>query len=74
MLILGTFINNIVNKLIRNLDMGLRISISAGFICLAIVSFYFALKNQPKDKPGMKIGWLILMLVSMLVSVLYIVL
>lgn len=74
MLILGQFINNIVNTLIRNLDMSVRIPISAGFICVAIVSFYFAIKNQPKDKPGLKIGWMILMLLSMLFSVLYIVL
>lgn len=74
MLILGTFINNIINTLIRNLDMKIRIPISAGFICVAIISLYFAIKNQPKDKPGLKMGWMILMLISMLLSVLYIVL
>lgn len=71
MLILGTFINNIVNKLIRNLDMGVRVTISIIFICIAIGSLYFAIKNQPKDKPGFKIGWFILMIVSAIISVLY---
>ncbi len=74
MLILGTFINNIVNTLIRNLDMKVRIPISAAFICVAILSLYFAIKNQPKDKPGLKAGWMILMIISMILSVLYIIL
>ncbi len=74
MLLLGTFINNVVNSLIRNLNMGVRITISSVFFVVAIFSIYFAIKNQPKDKPGLRLGWTILALVSMLLSVLYIVL
>ncbi|MBE5746479.1 MAG: hypothetical protein E7359_04275 [Clostridiales bacterium] len=74
MLLAGAFINNIVNTLIRNLDDSTRTLVSAIFIISAVVSFYFALKNQPKDKPGLKLGWIILCIVSIIMSVLYLVL
>lgn len=74
MLILGAFINNIVNTLIRNLDMPIRVIISAVFIAVAFLSFCLMFKNVPKDKPGLKYGWLILCLFSMAMSVCYLVL
>lgn len=74
MILLSAFINKIVNTLIRNLSMPVRITISIVAICVSIMSLYFAIKKQPKDKPGLKIGWLILMLVSTAISVLYLVL
>ena len=74
MLILGAFINNIVNTLIRNLDMPVRIIISAIFIVVAFTSFYFSFKSDvPKDKPHLKLGWFILCIISMILSVLYLV-
>lgn len=74
MLISSAFINNIVNTLIRNLDDVTRTLISAIFITVAILSLYYAIKNQPKDKPGLKIGWVILCIISIIISVLYLVL
>jgi len=78
MLYLGSFINNIVNQLIRNLNMSLRITISTIFIVVALFSIYFLVKSISKDldlkKPKMKYGWLVLAIISMILSVLYIVL
>ena len=74
MLILGAFINNIVNTLIRNLDMSVRIIISAIFIVLAFLSFYFSFRSGAvKDKPRLRLGWFALCIVSMIISVLYLV-
>lgn len=72
MLILGTFINDIINRLIRNLDWPVRVTISCVLITVAVLSFYYSIKNQPKDKPGFKIGWFLLFIISTLASVLYI--
>lgn len=78
MLYLSSFINNIVNQLIRNLSMPLRITISTIFIVVALVSVYNLVKSISKDlalnKPKMKYGWLALAIISMILSVLYIVL
>lgn len=74
MLILGTFFNNIVNKLIRNLDEPVQIIISLIFFVVGLMSLYYAIKNQPKDKPGFRMGWLILSILSITISVLYLVL
>ena len=73
MLISSAFINNIVNTLIRNLDDATRTFISAIFIVVAVLSLYYALKNQPKDKPGLKFGWVVLCVLSIIISVLYLV-
>ena len=78
MFYLSSFINNIVNQLIRNLDLPVRITISAVLIIVALFSMLKLVKSIPKDldlkKPKMKYGWLVLALVCMFVSVLYIVL
>lgn len=73
MLISSAFINNIVNTLIRNLDDATRTFISAIFIVVAVLSLYYALKNQPKEKPGLKFGWVVLCVLSIIISVLYLV-
>lgn len=74
MLYLSTFINNIINQLIRNLSMEVRITISVIFIFIAIMSLKYLMKSYSKDVSKLKYGWLVLALVSMLISVLYIVL
>lgn len=74
MLILSSFINNIVNTLIRNHSYETRVTISVVLICVALVSLYLAIKRQPKDKPGLKVMWTILFILSTIFSVLYLVL
>lgn len=74
MLLLGTFINNLINTLIKNLSWGVRITVSSVCFVVAIFSLYFAIKNQPKDKPGLRPGWTILAIISMILAVLYVVL
>ncbi len=78
MLYLGTFFNNVVNQLIRNLDMNVRIIISIVFICLATFCIYKLIKSINKDldlkKSKMKYGWLVLALIFATLSILYIIL
>ncbi len=72
-LLASSFINNIVNKLIRSLPRGAQVTISIVFICVAIWSLYNFIVKSKKDKPA-KIGWLILMILSMLISIAYMIL
>lgn len=82
MLYLGSFFNNIVNQLIRNLNMSVRITISLLFLFLAIYSFYRFLKSYndaTKDLKSanykkLKLGWIFLTAISITISILYIVL
>ncbi|MGN1222604.1 MAG: hypothetical protein ACI4T1_00540 [Christensenellales bacterium] len=70
----STFINNLVNHMIRDLSTATRIVIATLFAILALISFYCMVKKIKKDNPKLKIGWLILTLISIALSVCYIVL
>lgn len=83
MLYLGSFFNNIVNQLIRNLSMPTRIIISLIFLFLAFYSFYRFLKSYNNDSlkdlksanfKKLKWGWIFLTAISITISILYIVL
>lgn len=82
MLYLGSFFNNIVNQLIRNLSMPTRIIISLIFLFLAIYSLYRFFKSyndatkdlKSADYKKLKLGWIFLAVISMTISILYIVL
>lgn len=80
MLYLGSFFNNIVNQLIKNLPMSARIIISLLFLSLAFYSFYRFIKSygeatkeiKSADFKKLKWGWVFLTVISITISILYI--
>ena len=64
------FLNNILNKLVRDISYGWRVVIASAFLFLAIFALYKTIRRKNDSHP-LAIGWLILFLVCTFISVIY---